>query len=191
MKRAFTLTALTVVSLMVAALAPAGAHLGSPSDPNDTPGMFDVRKAFFSHRDRTVRVSVKMDGAWEPQQLGEDIPNNNRNDNSFEFQFDSRGNKWADYVVIADWVDESLRAELRRFVPLGVPTSDTEHVAFVGIEKDGWVLRIEMAMSRLNVEGSKLAWSVDSYHRGTGPCDRDSWCIDRVPRRNLFVHDLR
>jgi hypothetical protein len=190
MKRTLPFTLLLVLSL-VASVAPAGAHLARPSDPNDTPGLFDIRRAYFTHRDGTIRVSVRMDGAWDAQALAEEVPNNNRNDNSFEFQFDSRGNEWADYVVVADWVNGGLQADLRRFVPFGVPTSETEHVDYVGIEKEGWVLRIKVPRSRLRPDGPRMAWSVDSYHRGTGPCDPDRWCIDRVPDRYLFVHDFR
>ena len=171
--------------------APAGAHIASPRDGNDTRGLFDIRRAYFTHRDGSVRVSVRTADGWNPSVLGQDVPNNGFDDNAFEFQFDSRGNGYSDYVVVVDWQDDQLEAELLRFVPFGERTTDTESIGFVGVQKEGRVLRIKVPRYRLHPRDSYIGWVADSFFRASEACDGADWCKDHVPDRGLFVHRLR
>ena len=181
--------AIGLIALLIVAGAPATAHRATPTDANDTPGLFDIRRASFSHRDGRIRVSATTDEAWKAQLLAAEAPGNGPNDNAFQFQFESRGNKWADYLVVVDYKNGKIVANLLKWVPPGEKTNDAKFVAHVNGTKRGRTVFAKFAKRRLRPRDSYIAWDAESYFVDDGACENQ--CSDYAPNQGLFVHTLK
>lgn len=173
--------------LLVALPAPVAAHLSTPDDPADTPGLFDIRRAGFGHKDGFIRLSATTEGPWERTILAEGVTGNDVNDNAFQFEIESRGDFHSDYVIVVDIFDDRLQGDLRRYVT----SSETEHVRFVDAEKDGRTVKVKLRKRLVRPRDSYIGWSADSYFMESDRCS-ETQCIDYSPNGDiLFTHRLR
>ena len=178
--------ALAVASLIVAVTVPASGHLAHQRDGND-PGPLDIRKASFNHREGVIKISQTSDESWAPPLLG--VDDGGDNDSALLFQFESRGNDYTDYVVLVDYIDGRLRAQLRRWVPAGEQTSDSEFVSRVKVKKVGRTVRVRFPMKSLQPRERHIGWSAQSIFKDDGPC-RPA-CKDFAPNsRYVYRHFL-
>ena len=188
MKRSF-LSGVSVVGaavLLVALMAPATAHLARQEDGND-PGPLDIRETSFNHRDGIIKISQTSDDSWAPSLLG--VDDGGANDSALLFQFESRGNDYTDYVVLVDFIEGRLRGQLRRWVPAGEQTSESEFVSTVKVRKDGKTVRVRFPMHKIDPRNSHLGWSAQSIFKDDGQCRPP--CKDFAPNnRYVYQHFL-
>ena len=180
---------LALIALVALPALPAHAHKATRADGNDTQGLFDIRKASFSHRNGRIRVSATTDQTWNAQLLAAEAPGNGPNDNAFQFQFESRGNKWADYLVIVDYNNGKIVASLLKWVPAGEKTDDARFVARVNGTKKGRTVFAKFPKRKIRPRDSYIAWDAESYYVDDGACSDQ--CSDYAPNQGLFVHTLR
>ena len=171
---------------MFSSLVPAVAHRATKEDPND-PGPLDIRRTSFNHRNGNVRISQTSQDPWRPSLLG--VDDGGTNDSALLFQFESRGNDYTDYVVLVDYVDDSLRAQLRRWVPAGEQTSESVFVSRVKVRKYGKTVTVSFKMRRLNPRKRHIGWSAQSLFKDDGACSPQ--CKDFAPNnRYVYRHFL-
>lgn len=176
----------TVGALLVSSLTPAIAHRATQEDPND-PGRLDIRNTSFSHSSGNIRISQTTDDPWNPSLLG--VDDGGTNDSALLFQFESRGNDYTDYVVLVDYVDGSLRAQLRKWVPAGERTNESVFVSRVKVRKNGKTVTVSFKMKRLNPRKRHIGWSAQSIFKDDGVCSPP--CKDFAPNnRYVYRHFL-
>ena len=171
---------------MLSSMTPAVAHEVTQGDPNDR-GPLDIRKTSFSHNPGKIKISQTSDDPWRPSLLGADDGGNN--DSALLFQFESRGNDYTDYVVLVDYVDGSLRAQLRKWVPAGEPTNESVFVSRVKVRKKGKTVTVSFKQRRLNPRKGHIGWSAQSLFKDDDVCSPP--CKDFAPNnRYVYRHFL-
>ena len=168
--------------LLVSSMTPAVAHRATKEDPNDR-GPLDIRETSFSHGPGNIKISQTSDDPWRPSLLG--VDDGGDNDSALLFQFESRGNEYTDYVVLVDYVEGSLRAQLRRWVPAGEQTNESVFVSRVKVRKNSKTVTVSFKMRRLHPRKRHIGWSAQSIFKDDGACS--SSCEDFAPN-NRYVY---
>ena len=163
--------------------APVQAHLQTKSDPNDTRGALDIRKASFSHRHGVVHVSLKTSGDWTAADLGE----GSKTDKWLGFQFDSRGDDCAEYLVYVDEFGGRLGAKLYKWAQPSCGATSRSFVTNVHASRQDKTLKVKFAMRRLHPRDSYINWEAQSSN-DMGTCTLN--CEDDAPNHGWYYHRL-
>jgi hypothetical protein len=167
---------LTAVALLLVAgllsASPAAAHPFTKTDPNDTPGLLDLRSASVAHRSTAVVHSFRTFAGWAPGDLG-------RNSSGFIIGIDKNNDpRQAERCVFVISLQRRLRAFmtdcLRTLNPLSVskPNRTTVNVTIPKTQT-----------------GLSYRWAVVSLYFEERPCLNG--CVDGVPNLTSFIlHDL-
>lgn len=186
-QRVTVLTAL--VALFLSFSAPTLGHVTEKTDSTKSPSALDIRKATFRHGEGRFRVSAITEGGWAADLLGAD-DGVEGNDNAFQFQFNSKGDNYADYVVVVDYnADDDLFAALYHWVPPYPTQKPPKYVSDVFVKKEGRTLRVSFFKRKVDPRKSYIGWKAESYFKDDGECSHQ--CHDKAPNgRQLANHTL-
>jgi hypothetical protein len=177
-----------VIALSLVFAAPAPGHVSEIKDGTNGPSALDIARASFGHSKERFRVSATTEDPWSADLLGAE-DGVKGNDNAFQFQFNSTGDEYADYVVVVDYNDDGgLYAALYYWVPPYPTTEEPKYLSDVFVRKDGRTLRVSLKKRKINPRESYIGWKAESYYKDDNDCSHR--CHDKAPNQGLVNHGL-
>ena len=189
LRRVVVFALMAALTMLIA--APAQAHLQTKHDPDDSPGVFDIRTATFRHANGKIYVSMTVADDWSVEDLasGESIWSS-----FLRFQFNSKGGNnsngnWTDYFVSIDESGGQVVGSLYRWVQPPYPAESIEFIQNVPANVTGRTVKTSFRKAKIHPRDTYIDWGADSQFTGeAGGCT--STCKDFAPDSGLFRHNL-